>query len=120
MQYMNTTTIFVTTEFVQLHKWAEAPLEVGYLADLHRHLFKVQLEIEVLHNDRELEYHTILRELGWMISEELLRAWNIGWSCEDVAQRILTWAKHKYPERTLYRVTVSEDGENGSIMEAKG
>lgn len=120
MEYMNTTTIFVTTQFVEKHQWSEAPTEVGYLAYPHRHLFMVRLEIEVLHNDRELEYHTVLKDLGWMISDELLRAWNLYWSCEDIAQRILTWAKRKWPERLLYRVTVSEDGENGSVMEARG
>lgn len=118
--YAQSASLFVQTEFIQFHRWQDAPVEVSYLADLHRHVFKVRLEIEVLDQDRELEYHTVLKQLGWMISEDLLRNWQIGWSCEHIADKILTWAIDEWPDRMLYRVTVSEDGENGSTLEARG
>lgn len=120
LSYLHKTSIFVQTSFVGLHQWAEAPLSVGYLADLHRHVFGVQLEVQVRHNDRELEYHTVLRALADFISSGLLgEHWRTFWSCEDIAQRILGWTMKAYPDRDMYKVTVDEDGENGSTIEAR-
>lgn len=117
LQYLHKSSIFVTTDFVGYHMWEDAPAEVAYLASLHRHKFHVRLEVQVRHNDRELEYHTVLKGLAQFIIE-LLDSWKWGWSCEDIAQRILSWVMKDYPDRDLYRVTVAEDGENGSTLEA--
>lgn len=120
LQYIHRTTIFVTTRFTGLHQWDQAPESVGYLRDLHRHLFGVRVEIEVLHNDRELEYHTVQKALAQFIVYELSGdEWRTFWSCEDIAGRILVWAQQTYRDRGYYKVTVDEDGENGSTMEAR-
>lgn len=119
MSYLHKSTIFVSTQFVGFHQWAEAPDEVGYLRDLHRHVFHVKVDVQVRHNDRELEYHMVLKGLGFFIVE-LMDRWKSGWSCEDIAQKIMGWVMGTYPDRDHYRVTVAEDGENGSTLEAWG
>lgn len=112
--------IFVTTEFIQFHRWTDAPPTRFYLSSLHRHLFQVRLEISVVHDDRELEYHTVLDQLNAFIHDELIVNWNVNWSCEAIATRVVYWISELYPDRSLYACTVSEDGENGSTVELRG
>jgi hypothetical protein len=113
------TSIFVTTEFIQFHRWAGAPPTRNYLSSLHRHLFGVRLEVSVAHNDREMEYHTVLEQLNAYIRQDLMRNWHVGWSCEDIASKIAHWLLELYPDRLFYACTVSEDNENGSTVELR-
>jgi hypothetical protein len=72
-----------------------------------------------MHDEREVEYHTLLAQLNELIAGELVPGWNINWSCEAIALRIVSWLADKYPDRALYSCTVSEDGENGSTVELR-
>lgn len=61
--------IKVKTEFRGIHCWPECPYEeVAFLRDPHRHTFKVEVKIEVEHNDRGIEFfmfqHDVDREIA--------------------------------------------------------
>lgn len=116
MMYNAHTSVFVTTDFVNFHRWPDAPASRHYLAGLHRHKFKVDLELSVVHNDREVEYHTLLDQLGVFI-EHLKLNWDMSWSCEALAGQIVHWCREAYPDRDYYRASVSEDDENGSTVD---
>lgn len=109
------TSIIVRTRFEALHQWPEAPDEVGFLRHLHRHEFHVTLKLEVSHGDRELEFILVKRAL-----DQELRTWlerkEFRHSCEWLAQYILKWASDQYEPRRA-SCEVSEDGENGALVE---
>ena len=110
-------TIIVKQMFDGTHCWPEAPEHVSFLRNMHRHVFHVAAEIEVYHNDRELEFFTVQRWLRNLITAYVNKA-NLG-SCEMLAELImdkLDMACHKQTDKKKRRiaVTVSEDGENAA------
>lgn len=121
--------VFVTTSLVGFHRWPDAPAEVLYLRDRHRHLFKIRVDVSVEHKDRAIEYHRLKRQLNelFMVGTGYINATmnqygeiDLGpQSCEVFATEIMGWLRAvAYPDRPYYRVEVSEDGENGSVVEA--
>lgn len=107
---MHRTTIYCTTEFEGFHRWMSAPVPVDYLRERHRHLFKVRVEKIVSAEDREVEFHLLRRwTLDEIASLQLEPDCEL-WSCE-------TWARVLLQRLGAHRVEVSEDGENGAIME---
>lgn len=124
MEYTVTTSVFVTLEVIGFHRWDDAPHDVKYLSVMHRHKFGIRVEISTHTNDREIEYHTLKRQLGVMLKDDprydtFLEEMNFGSeSCEMIATKILDQLRAQYSGRDLYRVTVDEDGENGSTVEA--
>lgn len=114
--------VFVTYDFVGHHRWPDAPTDVGYLAGSHRHVFGVRVEVSVDGDNREIEYHTLKRQLlnaqrmRFNLIENTNEADLGAKSCEMVAEIILEDVMSLYPERLFYRVTVTEDGENGSTV----
>lgn len=106
--------IWVTEQFVAYHKWENAPEEVSYLRNLHRHLFKVRVELDVYGMDREIEFHTlksVVRDYCRRNFEEQV----VG-SCENIASLIKMWIENIYGSDRRVKVEVSEDGENGAIV----
>lgn len=118
------TTVFATTSIVGFHFWEEAPEEVRYLRELHRHNFHIRVELSVVENDREVEFHTLKRDLHAWLGES--PDFNVAtgernfreMSCEMIATAILDWLRSQYPGRELYRVMVNEDDENGAVVAA--
>ena len=100
------------------HKWegAKAYPEVSYLADKHRHLFHYKISVSVEGNDREIEFIMLKHKMEKFISSAF-SVDDMG-SCESQAERIVEELKVMYPHRD-YKVQVSEDGENGSIVESE-
>jgi len=104
--------IFVTFQFEGLHCWHNAPPEVSFLRNLHRHLFCVRVEIKVFHDDRDIEFILFKRELQSLFSDEE----NVDHkSCEMICGDIADYIEEKYSGRP-YRIEVSEDGENGAVL----
>lgn len=103
-----------STTVVQLqvpgfHRWPGATGDRAYLAQRHRHLFHVEVKLQVFHQDREVEFHDLLDfcrahfpggEMG-------------GASCEMMAEQLLSAIAQKYPNRAA-SVGVFEDGEVGA------
>lgn len=110
--------IFVTTQFEGLHRWKDAPEEVSFLREYHRHMFHVRFEAEVTKEDRDIEFILLKRELNSLV-ETLFVGVKLDNSCEMIAKRIcdfMTRERHLCAGRAA-RCEVSEDGENGAIVE---
>ena len=102
--------VFCSLQFVAFHNWPNAPENVDYLRNTHRHLFKVAINAEVQHNDRDIEFIT-LKELVQEHVDRQYAGRDLGkMSCEDIAQDILDSFS------MLDKVSVSEDGENGATL----
>lgn len=105
-----TASIFVRFDHVGFHRWPAAPDHRKYLRELHRHLFKVTVIVEVEHDDREIEFHDVLdlaRNSFVSMAESA--------SCETMARAVAgTMVAHLKRPVT---VIVSEDGECGAVVE---
>ena len=104
--------IFITTEFEGFHKYPNAPEEVSFLRDFHRHIFKVKVSIEVFHNERDIEFILFKRYINSLISNGDMNCL----SCEAISDILFEKINEKYPNRKI-TIEVSEDGENGSWSE---
>lgn len=110
--------VFVTTQFEGMHRWKDAPEQVDFLRSYHRHMFHVRLEVEVVEEDREIEFILLRRELVGLI-ETLFSGRKMDESCETIAKKIadfMTREKHMCYNRAV-KCEVSEDGENGAVVQ---
>lgn len=107
--------IWVTFQKAGFHRYpaaGEDPTlqDVSYLAARHRHLFKFRVEIEIFHNDRELEFHQVLNYCESLYKDNHLE---IDYkSVEMLADDLYLQLANKYPGRFM-AIEVSEDGECG-------
>lgn len=106
------TRIFVTWRATGFHRWPAASGERDYLAARHRHVFHYRAELDVTHNDRDIEFHDLLDACHDVASE------GVEWadrSCEAIGRVLLNDIEHRWPGRNPV-VTVSEDGECGATV----
>jgi hypothetical protein len=109
-----TTYIRVKFSFEGQHRWPEAPDEVAFLRNRHRHVFEGHAHIQVNHDDRELEYFMVQRRIHALVldwPDDLGRA-----SCEEMAKDVLGYLAGLYGSDRNYKVEILEDGENGSVV----
>lgn len=85
--------------------------DVSFLGYAHRHIFHFRVEIEVMHNDRDIEFIQFKRWLESLYSDKTLSL-NFK-SCEMISDELAAIIKDKYPQREIV-ISVSEDNENGS------
>lgn len=103
--------IVVQLEQEGVHRWQDAPDEVFFLRDFHRHIFKVTVKIQVFHDDRELEFIMVKRVLQSYLERYLqIRGSN---SCEMISRDIIDYILEKYGDHRFVEVITLEDGENG-------
>lgn len=108
--------IWVTFQKEGIHKYPAA-LEDDKLHDVrflgypHRHIFHFRVEIEVFHDDRDIEFILFKRELEKLFSEEGAMSLDYK-SCEMIARDLAKYIHTKYPGRSL-SISVAEDNENG-------
>lgn len=86
--------------------------DVSFLAVDHRHIFHFRVEIDVFHNDRDVEFIQFKRWLERLYSGDILQL-NFK-SCEMIADDLADQIHEHYPDRCII-IEVSEDGENGCI-----
>ena len=102
--------VYIKTTFVAYHRYIDAPEEVAFLRNWHRHVFHVMVMVEVTHANRDVEFFTLKRKV-----EEYIDVWfrdaHFELSCEQIATMILRDFEAKCVE-------VSEDGENGAVVQA--
>lgn len=108
--------IWVTFEKEGIHRYPQAATDpaladVSFLAHPHRHVFKFRVEITVEHDDRDIEFILLKRELEALFSDGILQLDYK--SCEMIALDLYTYLNEKYPNRDI-QIEVSEDGENGT------
>jgi hypothetical protein len=106
--------IFITARFEGIHQYTDAPEEVSFLRYPHRHIFHVRITIEVFHNERDLEFIMVKREVGKFINGN----YNIssGKSCETMAEELYHHIRKLYGQNRRVSVEVNEDNENGLIV----
>ena len=86
--------------------------DVSFLGHEHRHIFHFRVEIDVFHNDRDIEFLQFKRWLESLFSTGVLELDYK--SCEMIADDIAEQIHVKYPNRCCI-VSVAEDNENGCI-----
>ena len=106
--------IWVTFQKEGIHKYPDAPDEVEFLRYPHRHIFKFKVQIDVEHDDRDIEFFIFKRWLESLYADDTLQLDYK--SCEMMADDLAKQIKDKYPGRRL-SIDVSEDGENGCHVE---
>ncbi len=112
------TSIWVTFQKEGIHKYPAAATDpklepVSFLAHPHRHMFHFRVELEVFHDDRDVEFILLKRELESLYSTGTLQLNNM--SCEMLAKELLAYIHTYYPGRDC-TINVSEDNENGSTL----
>jgi len=106
----------VRFEEVGFHRYPDAPGEVTYLQERHRHKFFVEVWVQQFHDNRDLEYH-ILRDMVIKLFREIapLNEFD-AMSCEmiasDLRDKVMNWYKGR-----RCKVTVFEDNENGGRVD---
>lgn len=124
-EYMKTKKwIFVTFQKEGVHCYPKAARDpslathdwddVSFLSQPHRHIFHFKIQIEVFHNDRCLEFIQVKRQFEKWLSDGTMLLNNK--SCEMLSDDLYNLACVKWPARDMI-IEVSEDGENGSIIE---
>lgn len=113
------TTIWVTFQKEGIHKYPAALTDpalkdVEFLGYPHRHMFHFKVEMEVFHDDRDVEFILFKRELEEFYSNGTLQL--DFQSCEMMAKDLmLTLQVNGYDKRNI-TITISEDGENGATL----
>ena len=111
--------IWVTFQKSGFHRYPAAGedpklADVNYLASRHRHLFKFRVEIEIFHNDRELEFHQVLNFCESLYKDNHLEVDYK--SVEMLSDDLYEQLANRYPGRHM-AIEVSEDGECGCRIE---
>lgn len=88
--------------------------DVNFLGHPHRHIFHFKVWIEVRHDDRDIEFIQFKRWLESLYNEDTLQLNNK--SCEMIARELHEQIWSKYPVRENW-IEVSEDGENGCLIQ---
>ena len=87
--------------------------DVSFLASPHRHIFHFQVWIDVVHNDRDIEFIQFKRWLENLYRNDTLQLDHK--SCEMISDDLYLQIAQKYPDRAIW-IEVSEDGENGALI----
>jgi hypothetical protein len=103
--------IIITEQMEGYHYWPQAPKNVGFLREIHRHMFHVRVGIPVSKNNREREFFQEKKVLRTVLKKIILPLNEVEhkfYSCEEIAENIL----NKMPQAEWAEVW--EDNENGS------
>jgi 6-pyruvoyl-tetrahydropterin synthase len=103
----------VKTQFEAVHKYPTAPQEVKHLRNLHRHTFIVTVQIEVKHDNRELEFFMVKDFLHQKVQCNLGHNLNYK-SCEMINDFFYKHLVGKYGKRKMI-IETSEDGQRSAI-----
>jgi hypothetical protein len=87
--------------------------DVSFLGTPHRHIFHFRVWIDVIHNDRDIEFIQFKRWLENLYKEGTVQLDYK--SCEMMADDLYEQIASRYPDRAIW-IEVSEDGENGALI----
>jgi hypothetical protein len=115
--------IWITFRKEGIHKYPQAAtdprlatgdwLDVSFLGTPHRHIFHFRVEMEVFHDNRDVEFIQAKRIMErWYADGTLQLDYK---SCEMMAKDLYNKLIAQWPDRS-YAIEVSEDGENGCRM----
>ncbi len=99
----------------RFHRWPEAPEDGqhGHLRSDHRHLFHVEVAVEVTEANRQVSFES-LRAKAQDVFEDVVPL-HSELSCESMAL-LVAQALSLFTDLDLTCVTVSEDGESGASV----
>lgn len=109
--------VYCQTRFIGFHRWPDAPEEVKFLRDMHRHEFHVKATVKVKHDNRDVEFITLKDAIDQFMRPLNPRQTVMHYqtkSCEMIAKEIIEGLENASYD--VYSVEVSEDGENGAIV----
>lgn len=117
------TSIVVRHRVAGFHRWPQASGKREYLAERHRHLFHVEVEVEVGHDNREVEFHDLLDHVHQFFIDNGPE-WGIA-SCETIAFQLASRIRANIsmrpegmvdalPWNRTMTVSIFEDGECGA------
>ena len=87
--------------------------DVSFLGVPHRHIFHFQVWIDVLHNDRDIEFIQFKRWLENLYRDSVLQ---LDYKCcEMMSDDLYDQIAARYPGRAIW-IEVAEDGENGALI----
>lgn len=102
--------IWITFKKPGFHCYLDAPEDTKYLASKHRHLFGFKIQIEVFHQDRDIEFHQFLNYCQSLFDTATI---DIDYkSVEMLADDLYTHISLRYPARDIV-IDVDEDSECG-------
>ena len=87
--------------------------DVSFLGHPHRHIFHFKVYIEVLHDNRDIEFIQFKRWLEELYGQGTLQLDYK--SCEMMAEDLYEQIAAKHPGREVW-IEVSEDNENGAFI----
>ena len=87
--------------------------DVSFLGSPHRHIFHFRVWIDVLHNDRDIEFIQFKRWLENLYKDGILQLDHK--SCEMMSDDLYAEIAGRYPDRAVW-IEVAEDGENGALI----
>ena len=87
--------------------------DVSFLGTPHRHIFYFRVWIDVIHNDRDIEFIQFKRWLENLYRDDVLKLDYK--SCEMMADDLYLQIASRYPDRAVW-IEVAEDGENGALI----
>lgn len=114
------TSIVVRTQYEGIHRYKDAPEQVKFLRDYHRHIFYVEAKIQVFHDDRDLEFIMVKQAINAYFDIFLNKfdVYEMGdQSCEMIAKNLIKYLKTNYGDERKITVSVFEDNENGAVVE---
>jgi hypothetical protein len=117
--------IWVTFQKEGIHKYPAAATDpalatgdeydVSFLGYPHRHIFHFRVWIDVLHNDRDIEFIQFKRWLESLYNGQGAVLSLDYKSCEMMSDDLYVHISNRYPDRSIW-IEVSEDGENGALI----
>lgn len=115
------TTVFCRTKVEGVHCYPHAPEEVAHLRNPHRHMFGIEVEMDVFDDDREVEFIVLKHRVEkWLkVHLDADGVWQLHtMSCEQIGKEIVNYLKGIYcvGQQRQIVVTVDEDGENGAVV----
>ena len=110
--------IFVTFQREGIHCYPAAATDpaladVSFLGSPHRHIFHFRVDIEIFHNDRDIEFIQFKRWCEGLYNSATLELDYK--SCEMISDDLYNQIASRYPERDI-QIEVSEDLENGCTI----
>lgn len=108
--------VYCKVNFEAVHNWPGVVNipgleEVDYLQYPHRHVFVIRAYSKVTHTDRDVEFIWLAHQIEKFMKAQFPDGKLGAMSCEMIGELIL----NNFP--AVYKVDVSEDDENGAIME---
>ncbi len=109
--FVKKTSVFCYVQFASTHSWPECPFdEVAFLRSPHRHIFHIKGYKRVNHDDRDVEFILLKNRVEEYLNEQYPKHDLGRTSCESLANELSTVFG-------FYKCEVSEDNENGAIVE---